>query len=402
MTAVIENGEQKLLAEKLRRVEESMNERLFEREEVIHNAWMCLVSKTHLFQLGSPGVAKSMLTRLLVDHISGLSQEEYFELLMTRFTTPDEMFGPIDISALKEGRFRHLVSKMLPEAKIVFLDEIYKCNAASLNSLLMVKNERKFRNDGEVIDLPLWSLFSASNELPESDELNALFDRTHVKMEVKPLREGGNFRKMLESNVDRPPIEHKISWEDITKIHEQVKTVVIAPHVYDTLLKVRQDLKSAGLEPTDRKFAESLKLVRAVAWYDGLMVADNEHLTILQDTLWSLPSDKKVLVKVLLSLANPIEQKAQALLDELEEFRESLARIPVEDTTQMKHLAIEYFPKCSKNAKKEKALCQQLANEGRPISVTLRKVASSRGELMTHMKEGIFGVETSLLLEEEI
>ena len=116
--------------------------------------------------VGPPGTAKSAM----IDMFAKLIDAKYFEYLLTRFTEPNELFGPVDIAAFREGRYTRRLENMLPTAEIVFLDEIFKSNSAILNSLLHVINERKFQNGPEVVQVPLISLFAASNEVPERRE----------------------------------------------------------------------------------------------------------------------------------------------------------------------------------------------------------------------------------------
>src|SRR5215471_21482555 len=120
-----------------------------------------------------PGTAKSAM----IDMFAKLIDARYFEYLLTRFTEPNELFGPVDISAFREGRYTRKLEHMLPQAEIVFLDEIFKSNSAILNSLLHVINERRFTSGAQVIDVPLISLYAASNEVPNDDSLSAMFDR---------------------------------------------------------------------------------------------------------------------------------------------------------------------------------------------------------------------------------
>jgi hypothetical protein len=122
---------------------------------------------------GSPGTAKSALVRAIAQAFGG----SYFERLLTKFSTPEELFGPISLKALEQDRYERVTAGKLPEAEFAFVDEVFKANSAILNSLLTAMNERLFHNDGAPAQMPLVSLFGASNELPEGKELEALFDR---------------------------------------------------------------------------------------------------------------------------------------------------------------------------------------------------------------------------------
>src|SRR5262247_494140 len=143
------------------------------KEEVVDVLGVCLCAGEHAFLLGPPGTAKSALVYALARRLHGNA----FTYLLTRFTEPQELFGPFDIRRLREGELVTNTEGMLPEASLVFLDELLNANSAILNSLLMVLNERVFRRGRETRHLPLLMVVSASNRLPEDDALTALFDR---------------------------------------------------------------------------------------------------------------------------------------------------------------------------------------------------------------------------------
>jgi MoxR-like ATPase len=163
---------------------EPLKQRFVERGEVIDLIALALVAGEHLFLYGPPGTAKSALIR----HFAQLLHGRYFEYMLTRFSEPNEIFGPIDIVRLRQGVVATVTGGMLPEAEFVFLDELFNANSAILNNLLTVLNERVYRRGAETHRLPLLSLFSASNHLPEDEALRALFDRFLLRCPVENLR----------------------------------------------------------------------------------------------------------------------------------------------------------------------------------------------------------------------
>src|SRR2546421_1655347 len=154
------------------------------RDEVVDLIALAIVAGEDLFLPGPPGTAKSALIRQFASAVRG----RYFEYLLTRFSEPNELFGPIDLVRLREGTVATVTTGMLPEAEFVFLDELFNANSAILNNLLTVLNERVYRRGVEVHRLPLLSLFSASNHLPEDEALQALFDRFLLRCHVDNLR----------------------------------------------------------------------------------------------------------------------------------------------------------------------------------------------------------------------
>ena len=166
-----------------REVIEPLKQRFVGRDEVIDLIALAVVAGEHLFLYGPPGTAKSALIRQFARAVQG----RYFEYMLTRFSEPNEIFGPIDIARLREGTVVTVTTGMLPEAEFVFLDELFNANSAILNNLLTVLNERVYRRGAETHRLPLLSLFSASNHLPEDEALRALFDRFLLRCHVDNL-----------------------------------------------------------------------------------------------------------------------------------------------------------------------------------------------------------------------
>src|SRR5438105_4463755 len=165
------------LGQKLREVARALDERFLDKSELIRLMLISLVAGEHMLVVGPPGTAKSALVR----HLSRLVDARYFEYLLTRFSEPNELFGPVDIKQFREGTYVRRVESMLPEAEIVFLDEIFKSNSAILNALLSILNERRFFTGSQSLKVPLCSLYGATNEIPNDDALGAIFDRFLVR-----------------------------------------------------------------------------------------------------------------------------------------------------------------------------------------------------------------------------
>src|SRR5690349_15105880 len=159
------------LVDKLNHVARHLKSSFVGKDDIIDLLCLCLVGRENLFLLGPPGTAKSALVRALAQRLQGRT----FEYLLTRFTEPNELFGPFDIRRLREGELVTNTEGMLPEAALVFLDELLNANSAILNSLLMVLNERVFRRGRETRALPTLTVVGASNRLPDDDALGALF-----------------------------------------------------------------------------------------------------------------------------------------------------------------------------------------------------------------------------------
>src|SRR5271168_2385175 len=182
-------------AASLARVREELNQNFQERSELIDGALCALLSANHVLIIGPPGTAKSMLADELCRRIEGA---DYFQWLLTKFSTPEEIFGAVSLKGLEQDDYRRVTDHKLPEAHIAFLDEIFKANSSILNALLTLVNERLFHNGRDRFTVPLITLFGASNELPVEDELTALYDRFMLRFLTDYITEDFRFLKMLE------------------------------------------------------------------------------------------------------------------------------------------------------------------------------------------------------------
>src|ERR671933_404704 len=210
-----------------REVVDVLKLRFVGRDEVIDLIALAVVAGEHLFLHGPPGTAKSALIRQFAGAVRG----RYFEYLLTRFSEPNEIFGPIDLVRLREGTVATVTAGMLPEAEFVFLDELFNANSAILNNLLTVLNERVYRRGAETHTLPLLSLFSASNHLPEDDALKALFDRFLLRCHVDNLPRAAMPRLLAAGwELERSePGTSSVSSDDLRALTRQVYAVDLGP-----------------------------------------------------------------------------------------------------------------------------------------------------------------------------
>lgn len=294
------------LVEKFRQLDAALSVELIERSDVALTMQLALVARVHHFQIGPPGIAKSHAIRTLRSHIGGLLTEEYFAQLLTKFSHLDDVFGPTDLMALKEGRHSRLAKGYLPLARLAMLDEIFKCNAALLNAMLLILNEREYKNDGLVLASPLWTCFAGSNEMPEGEELDALYDRLQLRVEVRDISEPGNFIRMLMLDQIGPP-KVILDWDDIEKAHAEATSIEIDPEVPEALSDIRSKLKDDGIEPSSRRFRECMRIMQAHAWLDGREKVVVDDTRVLAHVLWTEKAHFARVQRLLIEFASPFE-----------------------------------------------------------------------------------------------
>ena len=273
-----------------------------ERSETIEPLVAAVIARRHAVLIGPPGTAKSSLIRDLAAGLGGL---RFFSWLLTEFSVPEELFGPLDISALEQGQYRRLTAGKLPEAELAFIDEVFKAGPAILNTLLSVMQERLFYNDGQPTPVPLISLIGASNETPTGEqELEALWDRFTVRLQVGYIREPGNFIQMLTGTTGSTP--QVLSCADLEAVQEAAARVSVPGAVLDMTVQLRQVLSDHGIVASDRRYKESLDLLRAVAFLDGRDEVIEDDLLILQHVLWHDPSQAQEVARLVFAVAEPL------------------------------------------------------------------------------------------------
>jgi MoxR-like ATPase len=286
-------------------IRQELNEITVERTEETHGLITAVLTNLNILFLGPPGVAKSLLASRFIKHIEGGT---YFHRLLTAYSTPEELFGPFSMNELKNDKYVRVTTGMLPEANLAVIDEVFKANAGILNSLLELMNEREFSNGFERIKVPLLTVIGASNEIPENDEgLGAMYDRFHLKYVTEPIREPGNFMKMLEmpNPEDLPEPEIKISLNELEKVRKLVKLVVIPDNVIQKLTKLRHELTNGGYIVTDRTYKASIKVLKAEAWIKGRDMIEEDDMDVLRHMFWADPTKARGVYLKILEMVNP-------------------------------------------------------------------------------------------------
>ncbi len=270
-----------------------------ERTEEINCALLAMLSGEHVLFLGPPGTAKSLLSKSVCEIMDG----QFFYYLLTRFTTPEELYGPLSLKALQQDDFHRKIDGYLPTANIAFLDEIFKSNSSILNSLLTILNERKFHNGNVVESVPLVSVFGASNELPEENEsLEALYDRFLFRCPVSYVQDESNFADMIFDGADNVRASSRLALDDIRSTQAISRNVSVDADVRKIILETRRELKTKGIELSDRRWKKMINVLRIAAAGIGHKSVDRSMVLLLQHMAWDRPEQKEHVKNILMDL----------------------------------------------------------------------------------------------------
>lgn len=258
---------------------------LLERGTAVRLSLLAALAGEHVLLIGPPGTAKSELARRLHRAFVGA---RYFERLLTRFSTPEELFGPLSLKALEHDRYERLTEGYLPTASIGFLDEVFKANSAILNALLTLLNEREFDNGSARVAVPLISVIGATNEVPNDEALMAFYDRFLVRVPVAPVSDA-SFAQLLAlapaqaalPSDATPKAATPITREELDRWLAARDSVPLAPEVVPHLQALRAVCAGQGIVVSDRRWRQSIGLLRTAALTDGRGEVDALDLWLL-------------------------------------------------------------------------------------------------------------------------
>ncbi len=287
------------LVDKLNKILQQLKETFIGKDDIIDLMGICLAGRENMFLLGPPGTAKSAMVRELARSLEGKS----FEYLLTRFTEPNELFGPFDIRKLREGELVTNTEGMLPEASLIFLDELLNANSAILNSLLMVLNEKVFRRGRETKKLPVLMIVGASNHLPEDENLQALFDRFLIRVRcdnVDPIHLGEVLHAgwVLEQKQNEELA--KINVEDIRHLQGLASKVDIES-IRPAYIELIEKLRNAGVQVSDRRAVKLQRLIAASALVCKRMKAQESDMWVLR-YIWDTEEQREVISGIINSV----------------------------------------------------------------------------------------------------
>lgn len=321
------------MLERFKQLLGEMNRGIYEKETEISLSLLAALAGESIILLGPPGVAKSMVARQLK---TAFRDAQSFEYLMSRFSTPDEIFGPVSIQKLKTSdTYERAVEGYLPTADVVFLDEIWKAGPAIQNTLLTVINEKIFRNGNREMHLPLKLLVAASNELPAKGEgLEALWDRFVIRIESRPIKLEKNFRAMLlESHADFADnadfSDLKITAEEYAEWAKKICKIGVKGEVLDAISAIRKSLRAVNVDEaaerrniyvSDRRWKNTIRLLRTSAFMQDREEVDICDLLPIYHCLWQEPEERDAIRNIVIrALFSPFADKLVEMKNALAE-----------------------------------------------------------------------------------
>lgn len=354
---------------KLITIYKEMNDLFVERDDVIKDMLRAVAIGVHVFLYGPPGTGKSSLTYEICDRIIG---GNYFQWMLNRTSDPSEILGPFSLNAMENDKFLRKVTGKLPEAHVAFIDETWKANEPILNILLPVLNEKIFYNDGKANDIPLISVFGASNEFPEETALMALYDRFLFRENVEYIKDPGNVVKMqtmcLNSKSNASPNANKttITIEELTAIKETAKNVTANKGILNTLSKLYITLSNKGIVISDRRKNECLKVLQGNAVFYNRKTITSDDFGALKNVLWNELKEIPIVEEELTKLINPFDNKVNDILKKFDQIKQNIDK--TQDDTDKTTMVVEAKPHIQGFISKLDTIIKEAAKTGKDIT----------------------------------
>lgn len=338
------------IQERIGQLTQEISKGIYGKDRECRLAMLAALAGESIILLGPPGVAKSMIARRMKRAFVGAQS---FEYLMNRFSTPDEIFGPVSISRLKsEDVYERTVEGFLPTADVVFLDEIWKAGPAIQNTLLTVINERIFRNGRHELRLPLKLLVAASNELPaEGEGLEALWDRFLIRAVCSPIDDNEQFYTMLQRPLhdeddDLTAAPGAITPEEYAAWNQEIERIALPRPVFDAICHIRKNLGSIEVEGSsvrrdvyvsDRRWRHIVRLLQTSAFVHGRGEVSLADLILMSHCLWNTPEEfENVRMQVIAGIFCGMHERTKQLLHTAKiDLRHANAQSALKRTFQM-------------------------------------------------------------------
>jgi len=324
--------------ERIKNLISSLAENLQEREDIISIALLGSLIEESIFFYGPPGTGKSLIARRIS---TAFHNQKYFEYLMQKFSTPDEIFGQVSISELKKDNYKRLTEGFLPTATFAFLDEIWKSSPAILNTLLTILNERLFKNGKILENCPLKVIISASNEVPPKNQgLEALYDRFLLRVPVFPIKDKNNFEILLESNNVKTKTniknEYKISPNEVEKWKNEINNIKLSKETFNIIHILRtllfEKAEELDIYVSDRRWKKVAFLLKASAFFCERKETNLSDLLLLKYCLWSTNENRE---KINTLIEDTIKENSYVFETNLATFDRKKEKVEKEVTNEL-------------------------------------------------------------------
>ena len=346
-----------------------MNNLFVERDELIKLMELAIVTGTNLLMLGPPGTAKSAITYELCGRIENAN---YFQWMLNKTSDPSEILGPFSVKEMENDKFMRITTGKLPEAHIAFMDEVFKSNAPTLNALLTIMNEHIFYNDGKPVEVPLISMFGASNEPPEDESLDAMYDRFIFRMNVQYIHDAANKKRMHSNYVDnRAGLLNLVNKTTITLAEVQAlqaaaKTVKVPKDIINKFIRLISDLDRQAVHISDRRQNECFKVMQGSAVLAGRNSVTLDDFKSLVYVLWEKEEHIPLIESSILKMVNPYDDRFKELKENFNQVKTDIESIT--DSSQKSKKAIESKGVIEKIASKTNKLINEATKNCKDVA----------------------------------
>ena len=346
-----------------------MNNLFVERDELIKLMELAIVTGTNLLMLGPPGTAKSAITYELCGRIENAN---YFQWMLNKTSDPSEILGPFSVKEMENDKFMRITTGKLPEAHIAFMDEVFKSNAPTLNALLTIMNEHIFYNDGKPVEVPLISMFGASNEPPEDESLDAMYDRFIFRMNVQYIHDAANKKRMHSNYVDnRAGLLNLVNKTTITLAEVQAlqaaaKAVKVPKDIINKFIRLISDLDRQAVHISDRRQNECFKVMQGSAVLAGRNNVTLDDFKSLIYVLWEKEEHIPLIESSILKMVNPYDDRFKELKENFNQVKTDIESIT--DSSQKSKKAIESKGVIEKIASKTNKLINEATKNGKDVA----------------------------------
>lgn len=397
----------------LQNIEAELRGLFLERDEALRVALVAVLAGEHVFMIGPPGTAKSALMNAIAARITDPlhpGKLPTFSRLLTKYTTPPELFGPLSVQGLERDEYRVITTGRAAEAPFIFFDELYKAGSAILNTILQLLNERIYNDGTNDLMVPLITCFAASNELPEDPALAPIHDRFLLQIKVDYLKERDRHAMIAQSAAmashkmaitharrralvggtpflwQAPGVQHQIGLDDLFSLQAAAHQVDLPNQVVGQVNTLITKLQASGLIISDRRAAWLPDLLRANALISGRDVVEDDDLEILAHALWNQPSQAATISREIRRLVNPVNARALELADQAAQVMAGFRAIAADKSKTEGDISNAGVETATKLRQARKSLDQMLT-EAKAQGMNTTKIERAREQVKTMQEQ---------------